>query len=111
MARIEHPGGVVEFTGLSVSEAQDALDLMASLGGARKMILHAGDLHPDFFDLSTRLAGEILQKFSTYAVQLAIVGDFSPYRSDSFRAFRRESNRGGGVSFRPGVDEALEAFR
>jgi len=31
----------------------------------------------DFFDLSTGLAGEILQKFVNYHVKIAIVGDFS----------------------------------
>jgi len=32
--------------------------------GTRKIIVFAHQLHPDFFDLSTRLAGEVLQKLT-----------------------------------------------
>ncbi len=41
----------------------------------------------DFFDLSTRLAGEILQKFINYHVKIAIIGDFSIYTSKSLKDF------------------------
>lgn len=33
----------------------------------------------EFFALSTRLAGEILQKFVNYGIRLAVYGDFSEY--------------------------------
>jgi hypothetical protein len=36
----------------------------AGLNGCRKMVVYSQSLHPDFFDLKTKLAGEILQKFS-----------------------------------------------
>ena len=32
--------------------------------GTRKIVVYAHQLHPDFFDLSTRLAGEVLQKLT-----------------------------------------------
>ncbi|MBN2481400.1 MAG: DUF4180 domain-containing protein, partial [Bacteroidales bacterium] len=64
---------------IEIKEVQDALDLMANCDyqGARNIIIQQKHLAPGFFDLSTGIAGEILQKFSNYRVRLAIVGDFS----------------------------------
>lgn len=92
------------------TEVQDILDVMADAGtnGCFKIILKEENLHPDFFKLHTGLAGEILQKFSTYNVQLAIVGDFSKYRSKSLQDFIRESNRGNRIFFVSGHDEAIK---
>ena len=90
-----------------IASPQDALDLMVG-SGARRLVVHAPQLHPDFFDLSTRLAGEVLQKFTNYQVQLGIVGDFSVYPSRSLRDFIRESNRGTQVVFTARFEEALE---
>ncbi len=92
-----------------ISSSGDMLDVMSEVGyqGSTKLIVHAGDLSPDFFDLRTGLAGEILQKFSNYRMRLAIVGDFSHLTSKSWRDFIRESNRGRTVSFLPTLDEAL----
>ncbi len=92
--------------GILVAGPQDALDLMMG-SGARRLVLHAAQLHPDFFDLSTRLAGEVLQKFTNYQVQLGIVGDFSAYPSRALRDFIRESNRGNQVVFTASLEEAL----
>ncbi len=75
--------------------------------GSGMMIIHEKSLHPDFFDLKTRVAGEILQKFSNYRMQLAIVGDFSVYKSKSLSDFIRESNRTGTIYFVGTIDEAL----
>ncbi len=68
-----------------IKDTQDALDLMADCGyhGASRIIVYEHNLNPAFFDLKTRLAGEILQKFSNYRVRLAVVGDFSKYNSKS----------------------------
>lgn len=88
------------------------LDIMGDIGyqGCSKLIIHSGDLSPDFFDLRTGLAGEVLQKFSNYRMRLAIVGDFSHLTSRSWRDFIRESNRGRKVSFLPTLDEALSSL-
>ena len=67
----------------------------------------AFSLHPDFFDLKTRFAGEILQKFSNYDVKLAIVGDFSKYSSKSLRDFIYESNKGKLIFFADNLNTAL----
>ncbi|WP_406195403.1 DUF4180 domain-containing protein [Kitasatospora sp. NBC_01560] len=55
----------------------------------------------DFFRLRTRVAGEIVQKFVTYRVGLAVVGDISRHTaaSEALQAFVRESNRGNQLWF------------
>ena len=61
-----------------IRTTQDALDLMVNCvyNGADRIILHEKNIAPEFFDLKTRLAGDILQKFSNYRARLAIVGHF-----------------------------------
>ena len=54
---------------------------------------------PAFYDLSTGLAGEILQKVSNYRVRLAISGSFKMITSKRFREFINESNKGSSVGF------------
>ena len=109
---------IFEFEGITIAEiisdqilireTQDALDLMAEVRylGSDRIILGELNLDPDFFDLKTGLAGEILQKFSNYRMQLAIVGDFSKYRSKSLKDFISESNRMGRICFVQSPDEA-----
>ena len=96
-----------------IKETQDALDLMADCGyqGARKLIINEKNITPDFFDLKTGIAGEILQKFSNYQVQLAIVGDFSKYSSKSLKDFIFESNKHGRVNFLSSTEEAKEKLK
>lgn len=87
--------------GLTISNAGDMLDIIAEIGmnGCRNIMIYESDLHPDFFRLSTGIAGEILQKFSNYRARLAIVGDFTRYSSKSLQDFIRECNRGNMVFF------------
>jgi hypothetical protein len=93
-----------------VNETQDALDLMAecSILGASAIIMEARHFHPDFFILKTRLAGDILQKFSNYRVKLAITGTFREIESKSLNDFIFESNKQGHVIFVNSVSEAIE---
>lgn len=73
---------VLRSFGVAINETQDALDLMANAGymNSHKIIINEDQIVPGFFDLKTGIAGEILQKFSTYNIQLAIAGDFQPAR-------------------------------
>ena len=93
-----------------VNNPQDMLDLMADAGynGSRGIIIHSDSLHPDFFDLKSKLAGEILQKFSNYRMKLAIIGDFSGYASKSLHDFIRESNQRGIICFVDSLQKAIE---
>lgn len=93
-----------------INETQDALDIMAESNymGSSRIIMHEKNIVAGFFDLKTGIAGEILQKFSNYNVQLAIVGDFTKYASKSLKDFIFESNKYGRINFVNSVDEAKE---
>jgi len=93
-----------------INNVQDVLDLFGELYGQYYdgIILYERNITPDFFDLQTKLAGEILQKFSNYRIRLVIVGDWSKYTSRSLEAFITESNRGKTVNFSSSPTEALE---
>lgn len=93
-----------------ISTAEDGLDLLGNLyyQGFDSIVLYENNVTPDFFDLKNGIAGEILQKFSTYRVKLAIVGDFSKYSSKSLTDFIYESNRGKHINFVNSTTEALK---
>ena len=92
-----------------ISQAQDILDIFGNLmfENCDRLIIREKNLHSDFFDLKTRLAGDILQKFSNYRVKLAIVGDFAKYNSKSLQDFITESNKSNSVFFTDSVDNAI----
>ena len=95
---------------VEINNVQDALDIMAGANndGAGSIIIHEKNLSPQFFDLRTGLAGEVMQKFINYNVRLAIVGDFARFNSDSLKALMLECNRGSQICFMPDVDSAME---
>jgi hypothetical protein len=91
-----------------LQQAQDALDIIGQVGAEARVVLYKDNIAPDFFDLGTRLAGEVLQKFTNYRVRVAIVGDFSHVTSESLKAFIAESNRGNQTAFLPDFESAKE---
>ncbi|MFC2308894.1 MAG: DUF4180 domain-containing protein [Bacteroidota bacterium] len=93
-----------------INNVQDVLDLFGELYGQYYdgIILYERNITHNFFDLQTKLAGEILQKFSNYRIRLVIVGDWSKYTSRSLEAFITESNRGKTVNFSSSPTEALK---
>jgi hypothetical protein len=74
------------------------------------MIFHEKNIHPDFFELRSGMAGEILQKASNSRLRLAFVGNFEAYNSKSLRDFIRESNGHGQILFVSSVEEAIRRF-
>ncbi|WP_031517834.1 DUF4180 domain-containing protein [Desulfofalx alkaliphila] len=102
---------VVNSNEILITDVQSALDFMATINyktGCNRMILNKSAICEDFFDLSTRLAGEILQKFVNYNAKIAIIGDFSIYKSKSLRDFIYESNKGKDIFFLQDEKEAIE---
>ena len=96
--------------GVLVATPSDALDVLVS-AGCDRIVLHAANLHADFFRLATGLAGEIMQKFANYGVRAAVVGPLPGRPSESLRALVRESRRGergGPVVFTDTLEEALQ---
>ncbi|BFT76109.1 DUF4180 domain-containing protein [Paenibacillus sp. P36] len=104
---------IVQSDDILISNVQEALDLMASvqyLEECHKILLDKSNISEDFFELKTRLAGEILQKFTNYKVKFAIVGDFDVYNSKSLKDFIYESNQGNSVFFLKDRGAALDAL-
>ncbi|GGA10920.1 hypothetical protein GCM10008018_65240 [Paenibacillus marchantiophytorum] len=94
-----------------ITDVQSALDLMATVNyevGCNRIILPKSVLSEAFFDLKTRLAGEILQKFINYQTKIAIVGDFSIYASENLKDFMYESNKGKDFFFLSTDQQAIE---
>ena len=84
-----------------LSTVDEALDLIGNVyyQGFDKIIIHEKNIIPTFFDLKTKIAGDILQKFTQYKMPLIIVGDFSKFNSKSLNDFIFESNKGKQVNF------------
>lgn len=95
-----------------IKNTQDAVDIMMNCiyQGAARIIIRKQNLIPDFFDLKNGIAGDILQKFSTYNAKLAIVGDFDNIASRSLRDFIYESNKIGRINFVSSTDLAAEVL-
>lgn len=94
-----------------ITDVQSALDFFATVDyetGCSRMIINKSAINEEFFDLSTKLAGEILQKFINYQKKIAIIGDFSVYSSKSLKAFIYESNKGRDIFFLPNEKQAIE---
>ena len=93
-----------------IHSTEDALNLMGDLyyQGYDGLILYEEQITPLFFDLKTKMVGEILQKFSNYRFPLVLIGDFSKFPSQSLQDFIRESNKGRQVNFVPTFSEALQ---
>ncbi len=100
---------VAEVTSGVISNERDATDLVgnASFGGASVVLVEAAHLAPEFADLSSGLAGAVLQKFSNYRLPLLVFGLNEADVSDSMRALMVECNRGGPIRFAAGREEAL----
>lgn len=92
-------------SGPLLSSEADALDIVGDAFGmeASVAVVPAARFRPEFFDLSTRLAGDFVQKLVNYRIQLIILGDISSFVevSESLRAFVAESNRGRHIWFVP----------
>ena len=102
---------LVQSDEIIISDVHGALDFMVTVQyetGCDRIILSKEAIVRAFFVLSSRLAGDILQKFTNYRVKLAIVGDYSGYTSRPLKDFIYESNKGKDFFFVETVDEAIE---
>ena len=82
-----------------VSKEQDALDIMSNCDTARSVLLYHDNFVPEFFDLSTGLAGAFMQKFVTYSMKLAMVVDMERIKSERFKELIYESKRSNATRF------------
>ncbi|MFC9941701.1 DUF4180 domain-containing protein [Streptomyces pratensis] len=94
---------------------REALDLIGDGGylGARWVVIPAERFDESFFQLGTRVAGDIVQKFVQYRLGLVVLGDVSRHAADSsaLRDFIRECNRGNQTWFVADADELGERLK
>jgi Domain of unknown function (DUF4180) len=102
-----------ELHGVPVAEFLEIEEQLRSDRQAIEMISEASSCQPeliiipinllseDFFDLKTRIAGEVLQKFVTYRKRVVILGDISgrSNASSALRDFVYECNAGHEIWF------------
>ncbi|MBE6068374.1 MAG: DUF4180 domain-containing protein [Clostridium lundense] len=102
---------IVNSSEILITDVQSSLDFIGTVRyetDCDRIILNKSAICEEFFDLKTRLAGEILQKFINYHMKIAIVGDFSMYSSKSLKDFIYESNKGRAIFFLENEKEAIE---
>lgn len=95
---------------IAISNLSDALDILANAhyNGAELLITKKENFNSDFYELKTKLAGEILQKFTNYKMKLIIIGNFTNIESKSLRDFIYECNKGGKIIFADNKNAALK---
>ncbi len=96
-----------------ISDVQSAIDFIATIRYTTTcdtIILNKKAIGKKFFDLKSGLAGEVIQKFVNYRMSIAIVGDFSIYKSASLKDFIYECNKGKHIYFAKTNEEAIKVF-
>lgn len=92
-----------EAEGPALTTARDATDLIgeAMSEAAQVIVIPVSRLAEEFFQLRTGQAGEILQKFVNYRMQVVILGDIAAHvaASKALHDFVYESNRGRHIWF------------
>lgn len=96
-----------------LQDEQSALDVIGELSFVHHvnyLVVPSSALDRKFFDLSTGLAGCILQKFVNYQIKVAIIGDFSSYTSKYLHEFINEVNQRNEIIFALSFDDAVNQF-
>lgn len=80
----------------SITTVQDILDLVAACGENETFLvmLFAENFTPDFYNLRTGLAGDILQKFVNYHIKTAAILPPEKVGQGKFYEMVLEANRG-----------------
>ena len=91
--------GSVASLGLRIDRLEDIQGLLGAMYGLDGLILSEAELGPEFFRLSSGVAGELFQKFVNYRFPVAVViADFSAH-GERFAELAHEHSRHGGVRF------------
>ncbi|MDY4560124.1 DUF4180 domain-containing protein [Peptostreptococcus anaerobius] len=101
----------IEDESVMISDEQSFLDVFMTVyyeTGENRFIIGKDNLTEDFFNLSNKIAGSILQKVINYKMKLAIIGDFSKYESNALKNFMYECNEGNDIFFVDSEDSALK---
>lgn len=94
-----------------IENTGDALDIFGSAkynNDTELIIINKESFTSEFFDLKTKIAGDIFQKIVNYGMRLAIYGDFKNIKSKALNDFIYESNNGKYYYFVETKEEAIE---
>lgn len=101
--------------GASLGNVSSSLEMIgaARSQGAAWIVVPIERLGREFFNLRNGIAGEVLQKFVTYRLRVAILGEISPLSgvSEALRDFVIECNRGSSVWFVRSLQELNDRLR
>jgi PadR family transcriptional regulator AphA len=75
--------------------------------GERRLLIDDHAIPPEFFDLSTGVAGSIVQRLTMYGIRMAVVVPDASIHSGPFQDFAREANTGGVFRFFPDRGQAV----
>lgn len=99
---------------IQIRDEQSMLDMLMTIAyetGLSRVIIEKDNLIEDFFNLSNKIAGNILQKVVNYNMKLAIIGEFSMYDSKALRDFIFECNSGKDIFFVEDETMALKLLK
>lgn len=104
--------GPHEGQGIFEPDAREAFDPRGIVtacieSGADAVLLDEAALTPEFFDLSTRAAGELFHQLGKYRIRLAGVVPDPSAHSRAFQDFLAETNRGNRFRFFASRAEAM----
>ena len=75
--------------------------------GADALLLDQKALTPDFFDLSSGVAGNLVQRLQNYGIRMAAVVPSTAAHSRAFQEFAMEANTGSRFRFFPTREDAI----
>jgi len=107
-----HGNDIIEIINkdILIKETNDIFNLF-SLNKCSTIIVKKENIIDEFYNLSTGIAGEILQKFSIYKKRMAIIGDFENIKSKALNDFIYESNKTKQIIFVKNIEKAIEIFK
>lgn len=111
METISRGKDIIEIVGnVKIKGVQDFTDIIFGMRG-QTFLFYKEQFTEDFFVLSSGIAGEMLQKASTYRKKIGIVGDYSKIKSKPLKDFIYESNKNGQIVFVDSIEKAIELLQ
>ncbi|PGS48287.1 DUF4180 domain-containing protein [Bacillus sp. AFS041924] len=106
-----HEIAIVLADSVILIDEQSTLDMIMTITydhNSNRIAINKEAISEDFFILSTKLAGAVLQKFINYNIKFAVIGDFSGYTSKALKDFIYECNKGDNIFFVSSEQEAID---
>ncbi len=102
---------VASDAGIAIRSRADVTDAVGACFRADGLLLTEADVAPDFFDLRSGFAGELVQKFVNYRLRAAVVVETPEAHGERFAELAREHATHPTVRFVRSVDEAMAWLR